>query len=365
MVYYRQYIALHKKFYKYYRVMNKSKNIYELYLKANQTWRFVFIDVLEDLITWIDFINELTKSCIENKKTIDALFTHEHKKEILNDFEVWKLSWILQYKKLDKFSEDIKNHMNTQISWTISQIAFMRSGMIQELLRVWIIYDLCISEDKIFGTQKMLEGIVKWKERWEYKIDKNALFLSNTHYWIGKDLYEYDKNNKDDIWWAIAIQTLYNLINTYWEDQLNSDLNLDDSYKRMLFFNWKKEDIEDLRDILIHWENKRLIKTISFKDWYTYINKRKWKYKEHDKADYALSLIAKYFSEYPFEEDVQDSDLQSIHINNWKPQNISFWDSFRTGYIKTLNNRFEKKFINWIIFEMKKTTIKVKEMSNT
>jgi hypothetical protein len=345
--------------------MDKYKDIYERYLKANQTWRFIFVDLLNDLIGWIGAIDELINYCMEHQELMDIMFTPEHKADIIKDFKVWELSWIFQYKKVDRFSEDVKNHMNTQISWTISQIAFMRAGMIQELFRAWIIRDLCISEEKVFGTQEMLKDIVKWKERWKYKINKNALFLNDTHFGIGKDLQKYDKNDKSDIWGAVAVQLLHNFINIYGEDQLNTELNLDDSHKKMLFFNWKKEDIEDLRDTLIYWENKKLLKTINFKNWDTYINKQKWKYQPQDKADYALSLIAKYFTEYPFEEDVKDSDLQAIHIDNWKPLEISFWDSFRTGYIKTLNNRFEKKFINGGIFEMSKSTIRVKEMDNS
>ena len=328
------------------------------------------MDLLEDLIWGIDAINGFTNCCIENKEAIDVLFTPEHKRDILKDFKIWELSGILTYKKIDKFSEGVKSHMNTHLSSTISQIAFMRTSMIQELFRAWIICDLCISEEKVFGTKEMLEHLVEWKERWEYKIKTNALFVSDTHFGVWKEKITYNKEDKSDIWGAVAILTLLKIIWVYGEDQLNTELNLDDSHKKMLFFNWEKEDIEDLRDTLIYWKGKKFLKSISFKNWETFINKQKWKYKKDDKADYALRLVALYFSEFPYEEQADISDLQNIHIHEKKkwvltiPENFSFQDSFRTWYRKTLNDRFEKKFINGRIVEMNKSIVRINEMDN-
>jgi hypothetical protein len=73
--------------------MDKYKDIYERYLKANQTWRFIFVDLLNDLIGWIGAIDELINYCMEHQELMDIMFTPEHKADIIRDFKVWELSW--------------------------------------------------------------------------------------------------------------------------------------------------------------------------------------------------------------------------------------------------------------------------------
>lgn len=323
----------------------------------------VFLDVLNDLIKWTEAVDDLMHIWFNKITEFTKLFPRELIEGFKKDFKIWKLSWIFKYRKEDFFIPEVKEHLTFFSSSTLSNISFMRRWMIHKLIETWSLIDLEIDE-ALFDKKAIIEHLTTWKKRWEYKINRSALFVNDKQYGLWKKIFSWDKDNKEDIWWPLLIQLLDNFIWNYWEDEINKTLNTDDSYNKVVFYSTDKNKIINLKELLELWDGKKVIHSISFKEWNTFINSMKVKYKKNDKAYYILSLIAKYFSEYPLEDSVNKWDLQDIHIENGKPIQIDFWDSFRTWYIKSLNDRFEKKFLNGRIFEMKKDTITIKEMEN-
>lgn len=339
--------------------MLSVKNIYQYYLQTTEIGKLTYLDVLQDILNWIDGFNAILWVCSKSD-TMKLIFDEEMRKELIRDFKIRELSGFTFYKKTDMFSPELTDKINVNNPTIIANISLGRRGFITKLIQEWIIEDLKVSEEKVFWRMEDMKDFIKWEKRWEYKIDTSALVVSNTEYWIWKDIRPL---TQDNVGGYALIKFLQQFIPEYGEDELNRQLNLDDSYKKMLFYKCDRDEIEKLMNQLKTWQNKKILKKIRFQNNLAYINNMKYTFQK-DKAWYFFWLIAQYFSENPHEDSVSTSDLQDIHIERENKTSISFWDSLRTWYIKTLNDRIYKKYINWRIFEIKKGVITIKEMDN-
>lgn len=201
---------------------------------------------------------------------------------------------------------------------------------------------------------------------------KKEGFMSIKNDWVKK--LEFDKlklaNNKIDLFWKnfkltnkninlfIYLQLVEQLRTFYWEDQLNKELNLDDSYKQIIFYKANDKTLKDLLFNIIKDWKKDIIEDYKFKNKNLYINWEKFKLKNSEAASCFLELISLYFSENSTKE-VTVQKLDEYYVQN--PQYFKCikynLNNIKWNYLKTIRNQLWKIYINNELLYIKWNTI--------
>jgi hypothetical protein len=323
--------------------------IYKYYQSLEELNKFIFIDLLNDLIKWFNSVENL-------KKDFQKSEYKEHIEDILsfiNNLWLNKANWFIVYKKTDyTVNKDIANIINIDDSSTISKLTMIRRVIILNLIKYDFLIDLNIWMNSIYSEKEMIEGkyIIIQKD-WTKKFDFNQLKISQDGMQIWWNQF---KMTKENIWLLLYITMVSQLKTYYWEDELNKELNLDDSYKQILFYKIDKEKLKELLINLFKNWDKEIINKYEFKNKKLYINWNEFKVKDSKKAEYFIELISTYFS-WTNKKRLSISDLNDIYIENTK--DIKYLtlsaNNIKTSYIKTIRKQLWNKYINNEILKIK------------
>jgi len=323
--------------------------IYKYFKSLPKLNQLVFIDMLKNLIAWIEQVEKMKEK-----------FSTDEFKVIYDDMvnymkEVWvsETSWYTLYKKVDYTSnKDIADLININNSWSISKMTLIRRWAIFSLVKNNFIEDLNIWIDNYFSEDEMIkEWFVHINENWVKKFDFKQLKVANEEVNL---FWENFKLTTDNLALFVYLQMIEELRKYYWEDQLNEELNMDDSYKQIIFYKADKKVLEELAYKLNKDWEKDIIEKYEFKDKKLFINWKVFKIKDSDKTEYFIELISMYFS-WTNKKILSVSYLNDLYIKNTKDLKYLTLSSndIKTSYIKTIRKQLWNKYINNEILKIK------------
>lgn len=323
--------------YKYYKSLDNKLN------------QLVFIDLLKNLIAWIWQVNNIK----EKFSTDEFKIIYDDMVSYMKEVWVSETSWFTIYKKVDYTSnKDIANEININNSWSISKMTLIRRWCILTLVKNNFIVDLNIWIDSYFSEEEMKKyWFINVNENWVKKFDFKQLKLSNEEINIFWESIMLTKNN---LALFVYLHMIEELRKYYWEDQLNEELNMDDSYKQIIFYKADKKVLEELvYKLNKDWE-KDIIEKYEFKNKKLYINWEIFKIKDSEKTEYFIELISMYFS-WTNKKILSISDLNDLYIKNTKDLKYLTLTSnnIKTWYIKTIRKQLWNYYINNEILKIK------------
>jgi len=323
--------------------------IYKYFKSLPKLNQLVFIDMLKNLIAWIEQVEKMK----EKFSTDEFKLIYDDMKNYMK--EVWfsETSWFIVYKKVDYTSnKDIADLININNSWSISKMTLIRRGAIFSLVKNSFIEDLNVWIDNYFSEDEMIkEWFVHINENWVKKLDFKQLKVANEEVNL---FWENFKLTTDNLALFVYLQMIEELRKYYWEDQLNEELNMDDSYKQIIFYKADKKVLEELAYKLNKDWEKDIIEKYEFKDKKLFINWNEFKINKAEKAKLLLEIISTYFSSTD-KKNVYLSELDYFYRENIKSNIfIKFNENnIKTNYLKTIRSRIWKNYINNDIIQLK------------
>lgn len=329
-----------------------NTKIYKYYNELDYLNKIVFLDLINDLISWINVINKL-------KNDYSKLETDS--KNYFSDLELlfkekWlsRASWFIFYKKLDYYTnEDIKKNYNTNLSETLSKLSLKRRLYILKLIEKWVIKDIWINLLNLYDEEEIINEwwiIENWKmKQFNFQLADNVfkeIFSSDK-------IKNWEKLWKNDIESIIDYFLLKELRNYYWEDQLNKELNYDNSYKENIFYISDIKDLNQLYNNLKYNSEKEILDNYKFKDWNLIINWNNFIIKNAKWTNDFIKLISHYFEENKNSR-VSITKLIDFYCEIKKEKNIDKLNltsnNIKNSYIETFNKNLNKQYINnWIL----------------
>lgn len=348
--------------------MPNFNSIFSYFKSLDTFWQENFKDLLKDIITWYNWLikfQELLKK-EANLKNMIWFFKEEFNKKLNGK----KYNTFVNFKKTSHFWEYIKKNYDYKNSWILWTIAFWRKIALQKLSSNNFICDIVDKNilELIIDDTILNDFIIK--KVWKKELNLNK--LKKEYIKITKK----KKPSQDDIDAYIYMNVIFlYIIPTYWEDELNRELNLDKSFTNISLFNTNIKDIENLLYRLQSKWDKDEITSLRFINWKIIINWKEFKINNSPKTQCFLDLIALYFTKNKHEKSIFTYKLEIFWINNLSELNFikENWkrieeylnlknDNIKNWYLKTLEKKLWKKFINKKIFEMDNWEIKVIEM---
>ena len=334
--------------------MNKS--LFTYYKKLPQLQKEVFLEVLSDIIEWINAIEQL-KNIIKNQQKVIEILPEEYIEEIKENFKVDELSWIIQQKKTHSFSKAVINLVWIVNSSAISDISMLRYIFIKRLKKEWIIIDLWIDSDVLF-PQENLKTIIKKNKDWTKSFNFDAIKIWK---WYVRIWWRIKKIKKDDTSLPLAVAMFKEIREVMWESQLNKMLNQDNTSRKIFFYKADKKVVSKLLDSIKGSSHKELIETISFDKTDMLINEKKLQINEAPKTRYFLEMLSQYFydkgkkpiSVYQFDDYYRENTTKWIKFLTLNAKNI------KNTYIKWINDEIEKYYIWEKVVDVENNSITV------
>ncbi len=332
-----------------------SNKIYKFFLRQPILNKYIFIDLLKELIISIQMTNHL----IEDYNSYDDKLKNSYKGLIsyLDELGFLNISWFISYKKTDfTNSKEIREEINIKDTWNISKIWMIRKIIITELVKSWYIKDTWLNISNLFSEKDMIEDEVIVNNNWikEFNLDGFKI-VDNDKIQV---FWETKKLNEKNITLFWMVKVIEELKNFYWITQLNKELNLDESYKQALFFIWVKKDLSTLVMKLQWWFNKQLIESIEYKANWLYINWEQILLKAI-KAQYFLKIVSQYFFNNPNINKISRETIVDIYEadkENSLELTLTYWN-FKTWYIKTIRDSLWNNYINNVILKIEKDCV--------
>lgn len=326
-----------------------NNNIYNFFQTLTQLEKSVFLDLLQNLLYWINQVEKIKSD--ENLKQIDWLIND------IKDFWLESIQGFTTYKKIDyTVNKDIANLCDIHSPQTISKLTMIRRKIVLKLCEFRIIEDLNISLDKLMPEQDLINsGFITNIEN-KKKFDFSQLNVSET--WI---IFKWNSIllEKETLHIFIYCKVLDELRKYYWEDELNRELNLDESYRQILFYKWNKKDLEDLYFKLSKDWDKDIIEKYEFINNKLYVNEKEFKIKDSEKTSYFLEILSLYFS-WTDKKKISVTEYNEFYNKN-STKGLKYLilseNNIKASYIKTIRKQLGKKYINNEILKIEKWDI--------
>ena len=332
-------------------------NFYKYFVELPILSKLILFDLINDLINSIDVVNKLSKDY--------SLKDEKYKKNIslivntLQELGFLNISWLINYKKTDYTPNRwIKESIDITSPQNISKLSVARRWFIIELCKIGIIEDTKLSISDLFTEEEMeKQKLIIRKENWDKKFDFEQLRLNDNNTKL-KAFWKDIVLNNENIQAFALIFALNELKKYYWEDELNRELNLDKSFKQILFFKANKKELVDLLFNLQRWLDKSCIEKVEYKEKWLYVNWERF-IPKWDKTMYFLELICLYFFENPKRNKVSISDFIDFYEKNkekWKELNLKE-SNIKNWYLKTIRQNLWEEFVNNEILKIEKSHI--------
>jgi hypothetical protein len=214
------------------------------------------------------------------------------------------------------------------------------------LIRNNIINDLNISLDSFYSERELIE-------EWFIEVNNNnkEFKLDSMFKWYGDalSLNEDWTLNKKVLNIFICKNILKSLNDYYWENQLNEDLNQDDSYKQLICYTTDKKKLDEiLLNIKQNWD-KKIIEKFEIKQDNIYINWETFNIKDSIKTPGFIKLLSWYLVSTNTKR-IALSKLIDFYNDNYKKKNnellILTIGNIKSTFIKTIRKQVWKKYLN-------------------
>ena len=324
------------------------EKILKYYSNLPELHKVIFQDIVNDLIEWIKnvlYIKNNFGCWIEKHQSFENTMV-----DFVKDMWLQNISWFFHYKKTDytknkSLNEIIDPKSNIDILW------FTRRWIILKLLEYNCITDIWVNSDDLFAFHKEDKNLLtinhtNWNK--EFDFDKFKI-IDNENMLV---FWKKEKLNKNNLFIYVMIRFFQEFKDFYWKNKINQDINLDNSYTKILFYNADKKALTDLKSKVDTWMNKAYIEKVEYKENWLYLN---WEKVIMDKwmSKTFLNILCLYFSNNTWKiSRCKFIDFFYENTNDKNSLNLKTSKNIKNGYMRTINKRIWKKYINNEILDM-------------